>query len=164
MVFYMYFGMLLIMLDVPSRIKTETFCFVLLFGDECFLPCMTDLFRWSFTYTLTEAAGLLENLSLDSQTKTAGNPAPATKVSWNLDSWFFRIPYVTLFDSIVNWWYSLPLVTMDQVTWLLIQPSSTTVYNASSCRPKCVPFSLMDICWLHIMEARCVLSILPYIF
>jgi hypothetical protein len=47
---------------------------------------MTDLFRWSFTYTLTEAAGLLENLSLDSQTKTAGNPAPATKVSWNLDS------------------------------------------------------------------------------
>ncbi|KAJ6422635.1 hypothetical protein OIU84_027576 [Salix udensis] len=41
---------------------------------------MTDFFRWSsFTYTLTEAAGLLENLSLDSQTKTAGNPAPAMK-------------------------------------------------------------------------------------
>ena len=87
-----------------------------------FLRCMTDFFRWSFTYTLTEAEGLLENLSLDSQTKTAGNPAPAMKVSRNLDSWFLRFPYVSLFDSIVNWWYSLLLVKMDQVTLLLIQP------------------------------------------
>lgn len=40
-----------------------------------------DLFC-SFTCTLAEAAGLLENLSLDSQTKTTGNPALATKVTY----------------------------------------------------------------------------------
>ena len=31
---------------------------------------------------IAEAAGLISNLSLDSQTKTTGNPAPATKVTY----------------------------------------------------------------------------------